>query len=192
MAAFRFTLDGRRIAAGPHRLRRHGGNAEARQRERRRRSQGVSLDEPASWERAIAALARGLPADLRHAGLRRLSHGRGARPAPQGADGDCRRDAGTTRVLGHMQGGGLMAVARRILETKTVGKTLAHDSAALHVQGSADLCRRHARAGGPRPCLSGLRQGWRAGRHRGARSRCRARGAGRHRGADREGYSRRE
>ncbi|MCX7348219.1 MAG: molybdopterin-dependent oxidoreductase [Alphaproteobacteria bacterium] len=30
-----------------------------------------------------------------------------------------------------------MAVARRSLETKTVGKTLAHDSAALHVQGSA-------------------------------------------------------
>ena len=30
-----------------------------------------------------------------------------------------------------------MAVARRPLETKTVGKTLAHDSAALHVQGSA-------------------------------------------------------
>ena len=30
-----------------------------------------------------------------------------------------------------------MAVARRSIETKTVGKTLAHDSAALHVQGSA-------------------------------------------------------
>jgi xanthine dehydrogenase large subunit len=30
-----------------------------------------------------------------------------------------------------------MAVARRILETRTVGKALAHDSAALHVQGSA-------------------------------------------------------
>jgi xanthine dehydrogenase large subunit len=30
-----------------------------------------------------------------------------------------------------------MAVARRLIETKTVGKTLAHDSAALHVQGSA-------------------------------------------------------
>jgi xanthine dehydrogenase large subunit len=30
-----------------------------------------------------------------------------------------------------------MAVARRSIETKTVGKTLAHDSAPLHVQGSA-------------------------------------------------------
>ena len=30
-----------------------------------------------------------------------------------------------------------MALARRVLETRTVGKTLAHDSAALHVQGSA-------------------------------------------------------
>ena len=30
-----------------------------------------------------------------------------------------------------------MAAARRVIETKTVGKTLAHDSAALHVQGSA-------------------------------------------------------
>ncbi|WP_374332360.1 xanthine dehydrogenase molybdopterin binding subunit [Aestuariivirga sp.] len=30
-----------------------------------------------------------------------------------------------------------MAVARRVIETKTVGRTLAHDSAALHVQGSA-------------------------------------------------------
>lgn len=30
-----------------------------------------------------------------------------------------------------------MAVARRMTETKTVGKTLAHDSAALHVQGAA-------------------------------------------------------
>ena len=30
-----------------------------------------------------------------------------------------------------------MAVARRSIETQTVGKTLAHDSAPLHVQGSA-------------------------------------------------------
>ena len=30
-----------------------------------------------------------------------------------------------------------MAVVRRSIETKTVGKTLAHDSAPLHVQGSA-------------------------------------------------------
>ncbi len=30
-----------------------------------------------------------------------------------------------------------MALARRMIETKTVGKTLAHDSASLHVQGSA-------------------------------------------------------
>jgi xanthine dehydrogenase large subunit len=30
-----------------------------------------------------------------------------------------------------------MALARRMIETKTVGKTLAHDSAALHVQGAA-------------------------------------------------------
>jgi xanthine dehydrogenase large subunit len=30
-----------------------------------------------------------------------------------------------------------MAVARRVLETKTVGRALAHDSAALHVQGAA-------------------------------------------------------
>jgi xanthine dehydrogenase large subunit len=31
----------------------------------------------------------------------------------------------------------MMAVARRLIETKTVGRALAHDSASLHVQGAA-------------------------------------------------------
>ena len=57
MAAFRFTLDGRRDCIGPHRLRRHGGDAEARREGGGRMLQGVSLDEPPAWERAISALA---------------------------------------------------------------------------------------------------------------------------------------
>ena len=32
-----------------------------------------------------------------------------------------------------------MALARRTIETKTVGRTLAHDSAVLHVQGAARI-----------------------------------------------------
>ena len=41
-----------------------------------------------------------------------------------------------------------MGAAQRTFETDVVGLALAHDSAALHVQGAADLHRRHARARG--------------------------------------------
>ena len=67
----------------------------------------------------------GFPADRRHARLRRLSHGGGAGPAAQGADGGGGR-AGAHARRRASAGGGVMArgpphASRR----KTVGKTLA-------------------------------------------------------------------
>ena len=43
----------------------------------------------------------------------------------------------TAHARRRRKGGGLMVAARRAIATRTVGKTLAHDSAALHVQGQA-------------------------------------------------------
>ena len=79
MAAFRFTLDGRAHRRRPHRLRRHGGNAEARQAQRKRPSPAFRSTQPASWDSALAALAQDFQpiADMRASAAYRMEVAQG-------------------------------------------------------------------------------------------------------------------
>ncbi len=84
MGAFRLTVDGRRIAAARDRLRRHGGDAEARAPATEARSSGAPLDDAAAW----AAGARRRSArtfspldDMRASAAYRLDVARSARCA---------------------------------------------------------------------------------------------------------------
>ena len=122
MAAFRFTLDGRRVRQARIAF---GGMAATPKRGTRAEAmlQGVSLDDPPSWDLAISALAEDFQpiSDMRASADYRMNVAQGllgkALIEIAGAD------AGTTRILGPLPERCLMAVARKTLVTQSVGKS---------------------------------------------------------------------
>ena len=74
-----------------HRLRRHGGDAQARGGGRAALT-GADLDEPASWRGALSAPRLGLHAVDRPARERRLSHDSRGERSRKDADGNLRRN----------------------------------------------------------------------------------------------------
>ncbi len=144
MGAFRLTLDGGRIARRPYRLRRHGGDAEARRSARKRRCTALDLTMQPAGTPALAALDRGFPADRRPPRSRSLSPGDGARAADaRRCTRSPARDSAATRIIGQREvrhdaspeAQGTPRSPRR--PPPAWRRALAHDSAARHVQGAA-------------------------------------------------------
>ena len=143
MGAFRLTLDGSARPRGPHRLRRHGGDAEARAPAPRRRLPGPRWTIRRRWQPALEALAadfqpiddlapaRPIGSDTARALLRKAlardRRRRNARHARRRIEGG----AAWTRRLSSM------SARRQTGRGERCGAALAHDSAELHVTGRA-------------------------------------------------------
>ena len=158
---------------GPHhararRLRRHGGHAEAGRRHGSG-PQGLRLEDPRRLGRRLRGAGVGLPAHRRHAGQRPLPAGdgagaaaarpctrRAARRAPRPGSWGCGRRRRS--VPPEPASSGADRARRR--QRRSVGRALAHDSAARARPGHGALHRRRSRAGGAGACRARLCRAW--------------------------------
>ena len=150
MGAFKLRLDGTAHRGRAHRLRRHGGDPEARARRREGADRDATSTGRRHWNDARRGAGAGFHAARRHARERGLSARRRARDLLRKAlteiGGASTR---ATRVVGHPRGGRCrcsLTAAPTELRLRVVRRPLPHDSAPKHVAGSATLRRRHPRA----------------------------------------------
>ena len=191
----RLPLHARRTAhrERPRRLRRHGGDAEARRERGSARLPARGSTIRASWAAALEALQRDFTplADMRASAAYRAEV---AANLLKKALIEVAGGAAPTRI-GERPCRAIDEPAVPVYEpreqTAVVHKPHPHDSARLHVQRRGGLCRRHPRAAGH---AASRRRHGRQGARRSARPRPRrrARRARRRRGADRRRHSRQE